>query len=99
MNDPCNLQRFVAAQQPVYENVCRELRLGSKQSHWMWFIFPQAKGLGRSAMAQKFAISSREEAKAYLEHPSSDPGCGNAAGSWQPSMAAQSKIFLAIRTT
>jgi uncharacterized protein (DUF1810 family) len=69
MEDSYNLQRFVDAQWPVYERVCRELRQGRKQSHWMWFIFPQIQGLGHSAMAQKFAISSREEAEAYLSHP------------------------------
>ena len=69
MNDPHNLQRFVDAQRSIYENVRRELDSGSKRSHWMWFIFPQFKGLGRSDMAQQYAISSREEAAAYLEHP------------------------------
>jgi uncharacterized protein (DUF1810 family) len=69
MGDPYNLQRFVDAQQSIYENVRRELRSGSKRSHWMWFIFPQLRGLGRSNIAQLFAISSREEAAAYLEHP------------------------------
>ncbi|WON73924.1 DUF1810 domain-containing protein [Nitrosospira sp. Is2] len=69
MDDPYNLQRFVDAQRPGFESACRELRQGRKQSHWMWFIFPQLKGLGRSAMAQRFAISSREEAEAYLAHP------------------------------
>ncbi len=69
MNDPFHLQRFVDAQQPVFEYACRELRDGRKRNHWMWFIFPQIKGLGRSNMAIKFAISSREEAEAYLEHP------------------------------
>ncbi len=69
MDDPYNLRRFVDAQQAVYETVCRELRQGRKRSHWMWFIFPQVRGLGHSEMAQKFAISSRDEAKAYLAHP------------------------------
>jgi len=69
MDDPYLLRRFVDAQEPVYRRVLAELRQGRKQSHWMWFIFPQIKGLGHSAMATKFAISSREEAKAYLEHP------------------------------
>jgi uncharacterized protein (DUF1810 family) len=69
MDDPYDLQRFVNAQQAVYETVCRELRQGRKQSHWMWFIFPQLQGLGHSVMAQKFAISSSEEAEAYLAHP------------------------------
>ncbi len=69
MHDPYNLQRFVDAQQPVFDTVCAELRAGRKRSHWMWFVFPQIKGLGHSAMAHEFAISSIEEAKAYLAHP------------------------------
>ena len=69
MNDPYNLQRFVDAQESVYEEVCRELREGYKRSHWMWFIFPQIKGLGHSPMADKFAISSLQEAEAFLKHP------------------------------
>lgn len=69
MSDPYNLRRFADAQQPVCGEVCRELRDGKKRSHWIWFIFPQIKGLGHSEMARKYAISSREEAKAYLEHP------------------------------
>jgi uncharacterized protein (DUF1810 family) len=67
--DPHNLQRFVAAQNPVFERVREELRAGRKRSHWMWFIFPQIMGLGYSPMAQKFAIASRDEAAAYLQHP------------------------------
>jgi uncharacterized protein (DUF1810 family) len=67
--DPYNLQRFVDAQRVVYEQVEMELRSGRKDSHWMWYIFPQIEGLGHSSMAQKFAISSLEEAKAYLDHP------------------------------
>ena len=69
MNDVYNLQRFVDAQDSVYEQVCLELRDGYKKSHWMWFIFPQIKGLGHSPLANKFAISSLQEAAAYLEHP------------------------------
>jgi uncharacterized protein (DUF1810 family) len=69
MNDPYGLQRFVDAQNPVYDKVCSELRDGRKKSHWMWFIFPQAEGLGSSQMARKFAISSLAEAAAYLAHP------------------------------
>jgi uncharacterized protein (DUF1810 family) len=68
MTDPFDLQRFVDAQSSVYPRVMDELRRGRKQSHWMWFIFPQLAGLGYSAMAQRFAISSREEAIAYLRH-------------------------------
>jgi uncharacterized protein (DUF1810 family) len=68
-DDPYNLQRFVEAQASVYEQVCAELRRGRKNSHWMWFIFPQIRGLGFSETAQYFAISSREEATAYMKHP------------------------------
>jgi uncharacterized protein (DUF1810 family) len=68
MTDPFDLQRFVDAQAPVYPRVVAELRHGWKQSHWMWFIFPQLAGLGHSPMARRFAISSREEAVAYLGH-------------------------------
>jgi len=69
MNDPFHLQRFVNAQNPVYDGVCSELRDGQKQGHWIWFIFPQLRGLGSSAMATKFGISSRDEAEAYWNHP------------------------------
>jgi uncharacterized protein (DUF1810 family) len=69
MNDPCNLQRFVDAQEPVFDTVIEELRTGRKRSHWMWFVFPQFKGLGHSDMARRFAISSLDEAHAYLAHP------------------------------
>ncbi|MBV8803993.1 MAG: DUF1810 domain-containing protein [Sinobacteraceae bacterium] len=69
MNDPFNLQRFVKAQEPVFEQVTAELRTGYKVSHWMWFVFPQIRGLGSSRMAQAYAIASREEAVAYLQHP------------------------------
>ena len=69
MKDEYNLQRFVGAQDQVYAAVLDELRAGEKCGHWMWYIFPQIKGLGHSVLAQKFAITSQEEAKAYLEHP------------------------------
>jgi uncharacterized protein (DUF1810 family) len=62
-----DLRRFVEAQSAVIEQVYEELRAGEKRSHWMWFIFPQIRGLGRSAMADKYGISSREEAVAYSE--------------------------------
>jgi uncharacterized protein (DUF1810 family) len=68
-SDPFDLSRFVDAQEGVYETVLRELEDGQKRSHWMWFIFPQTAGLGLSSMAQRYAITSRREAKAYLEHP------------------------------
>jgi uncharacterized protein (DUF1810 family) len=69
MDDPHNLQRFVAAQSGVFDRALDELRGGRKRSHWMWFIFPQAAGLGFSEMARLYAIGSREEATAYLAHP------------------------------
>ncbi|RMO85900.1 hypothetical protein ALQ33_05210 [Pseudomonas syringae pv. philadelphi] len=69
MNDVSNLQRFVTAQQPVFRQVLTELEAGLKRSHWMWFVFPQIQGLGHSDMAQRFAISDLDEARAYLQHP------------------------------
>ena len=68
MSDSFDLRRFVDAQAAVYGRVVEELSCGRKQSHWMWFIFPQVAGLGFSAMAQRFAIGSRAEAAAYLDH-------------------------------
>ncbi|MBO3760641.1 DUF1810 family protein [Ciceribacter sp. L1K22] len=64
-----NLQRFIDAQAPVYDTVLRELRAGRKQSHWMWFVFPQIAGLGSSPTARRYAITSLDEARAYLERP------------------------------
>ena len=69
MADPFHLQRFVDAQSRVYATALGELRLGRKQTHWMWFIFPQMAGLGRSSTAQFYAIKSLDEARAYLAHP------------------------------
>jgi uncharacterized protein (DUF1810 family) len=69
MQDPFNLARFVTAQEPCYERVLAELRHGHKSTHWMWFIFPQIAGLGRSPTAQFYALGSLEEARAYLSHP------------------------------
>jgi uncharacterized protein (DUF1810 family) len=68
-DDPFDLRRFVDAQARVYDDVRAELRSGRKRSHWMWFIFPQIAGLGHSPMAQRYAISSLQEAQAYLDHP------------------------------
>lgn len=67
--DRFDLQRFVNAQNAVYGTVIQELEEGRKRSHWMWFIFPQVEGLGSSPMAQRYAIGSRQEAEAYLQHP------------------------------
>jgi uncharacterized protein (DUF1810 family) len=69
MTGRVELERFVEAQAGVYEQACAELRDGKKRSHWMWFIFPQIRGLGSSPMAIRFAIGSLEEARAYLKHP------------------------------
>ena len=67
--DPFDLERFVRAQDGVYEQALGELRAGAKRGHWMWFVFPQVTGLGRSPMAQRYAISGLPEAQAYLDHP------------------------------
>ena len=77
MTDEYNLQRFLDAQGHVYDTVLDELRAGEKSSHWMWFIFPQITGLGHSGMAQKFAMTSLEEAEDYLQHPTLGPGSEN----------------------
>jgi uncharacterized protein (DUF1810 family) len=69
MADQFNLARFIDAQEPVYEQARQELKAGRKQSHWMWFTFPQIAGLGQSATSIRFAIGSLAEAKAYLMHP------------------------------
>ncbi len=69
MSDPHDLQRFVDAQQSIYDRALAELNAGHKQSHWMWFIFPQIAGLGHSDMARRYAIKDADEATAYLEHP------------------------------
>jgi len=67
--DPYNLERFVEAQRGTFDEACTELRRGRKTGHWIWFIFPQIAGLGFSAMSQRYAIQSLEEAGAYLRHP------------------------------
>jgi uncharacterized protein (DUF1810 family) len=71
MDDPFDLERFVAAQDQggTYEAAVAELRAGRKRSHWMWFVFPQIAGLGQSPISRRYAISSLDEAKAYLSHP------------------------------
>jgi uncharacterized protein (DUF1810 family) len=66
---PFDLQRFVEAQEPVFASVLQELSSGAKRSHWMWFIFPQLRGLGRSETARRFGLASLDEAHAYWEHP------------------------------
>ena len=75
-----DLERFVAAQGHVYDDVVAELRAGRKTSHWMWFVFPQVAGLGRSGMSQQYAIGSLDEAQAYLDHPVLGPRLRECAG-------------------
>jgi uncharacterized protein (DUF1810 family) len=69
MDDPHDLQRFVDAQDPVWPQVTAELARGAKASHWMWFVFPQLRALGRSATAQRYGLASTDEARAYWQHP------------------------------
>ena len=78
--DVYDLQRFLEAQSGVYEQACAELRAGRKRSHWMWFVFPQIHGLGSSPMAVRYAISSLDEARAYLEHDVLGPRLRESAG-------------------
>ena len=68
-DDPFDLERFVTAQAPIFEIALGELKAGQKRSHWMWFVFPQLRGLGRSSMAQFYGVGSLDEARAYLAHP------------------------------
>jgi uncharacterized protein (DUF1810 family) len=74
-----DLDRFVRAQAGVYDAALAELRAGSKRTHWMWFVFPQIAGLGSSATAQRYAITSLDEARAYLAHPVLGPRLAEAA--------------------
>jgi uncharacterized protein (DUF1810 family) len=82
VDDGYGLERFVAAQDAggTYEQALAELRRGRKTSHWMWFVFPQVAGLGQSPTARRYAISSLDEARAYLRHPVLGPRLGEAAG-------------------
>ena len=83
MSDPFDLERFVTAQASTYETALAEIRRGKKRSHWMWFIFPQLAGLGHSAMAQRYAIGSLDEARAYLDHPVLGPHLRNCVAALQ----------------
>jgi uncharacterized protein (DUF1810 family) len=90
--DPFDLRRFVDAQEPAYGAVLAELSDGRKRSHWMWFVFPQLRGLGRSPTAQHFGISSRDEARAYLAHDVLGPRlreCARLASAVEGRSAAQ----------
>lgn len=85
--DPFDLARFVSAQAGVFEGAVEELRAGRKRSHWMWFVFPQLKGLGHSSTAQHYGIASLAEATAYLEHPILGPRLEKAVAAVQGSPA------------
>jgi uncharacterized protein (DUF1810 family) len=76
MDDPFDLHRFVEAQDATLDRAVAELVAGRKRSHWMWFVFPQVVGLGSSAMAERYAIRSLDEARAYLAHPTLGPNLG-----------------------
>lgn len=81
-DDPFDLERFVRAQEPSYATALAEIQTGRKLSHWMWYVFPQLAGLGSSPTAEYYAITSREEAQAYLRHPVLGPrliACAEAA--------------------
>jgi len=82
VDDPFDLERFVAAQDQagIYQQALDELRRGRKQTHWMWFVFPQIAGLGQSAMATRYGIGSLEEAQAYMSHPVLGPRMVESAG-------------------
>jgi len=92
VNDPYNLQRFIDAQEGVYESALAELCAGQKRSHWMWFIFPQLAGLGRSPTAHYYAIASLDQARAYLAHPLLGPRlreCVEAILPWSKQRSAE----------
>ena len=80
MADPYDLNRFVRAQEESYEQALAELERGRKQSHWMWYVFPQLDGLGSSPTSKFYSIKSEGEARAYLEHPVSGPRLAECAG-------------------
>ena len=89
---PFDLERFVTAQEGVYEGALRELRAGRKTGHWIWFIFPQLAGLGRSETSRFYGIESLDEARAYLEHPVLGPRlreCASAVLATQDATADQ----------
>lgn len=112
-SDPFGLERFVDAQAAVYRNVLAELRDGRKRSHWMWFVFPQLRGLGSSATAVRFSISSIDEARAYLAHDVLGPRLRECAGlvcavdgrtaeeifGWPDDMKLRSSMTLFARAT
>ncbi|WP_345713863.1 DUF1810 domain-containing protein [Kineococcus glutinatus] len=95
-DDPFALRRFLRAQdaQGTYEEALAELRAGAKRSHWMWFVFPQLAGLGRSATAQRYAITGPDEARAYVAHPVLGPRLVAAARALLDSGATDAAVAL-----
>lgn len=90
--DPDQLSRFVEAQRGEYDRALAELRTGRKRGHWIWYVFPQLRGLGRSAMAQRYGLSGIEEARAYLAHPVLGQRLQDSVAAvlaWAPSLTAQ----------
>ena len=93
MDDPHDLNRFLAAQAPVMATVRAELAAGRKRSHWMWFVFPQLRGLGQSETARHYGIAGREEAAAYLAHPVLGPRLLDCAGLVREAPAASAEAL------
>lgn len=89
-----DIERFVSAQHDIYSQALAELRAGRKQSHWMWFVFPQYAGLGTSPMAVRYAIGSRDEAKAYLAHPVLGPRLRESVGAMLMHKGARPETIL-----
>ena len=96
MDTDFNLDRFVAAQDPVYSDVLAELRTGHKHTHWMWFIFPQLLGLGRSETSRRFGLRDLDEARRYLQHPLLGPRLVQATEAALQSGAAPLALFGAV---
>lgn len=94
-SDPFHLSRFLEAQQVSYSAALAELHAGRKRTHWMWYIFPQLRGLGRSGMAQKYGVSGLDEARAYLAHPVLGARLNESAAAvlaWAPRLTANALL-------
>jgi uncharacterized protein (DUF1810 family) len=98
-NDPYNLQRFVEAQKSDIERIKEELRAGKKRTHWMWYVFPQVAGLGKSPTSKRYAIKSRGEAEAYLSHDILGPRLRECTEIVNDIEKNQRMIFLAVQIT
>jgi uncharacterized protein (DUF1810 family) len=94
VSDAFSLERFVRAQTGVYDRALAELQAGRKRSHWMWFVFPQIDGLGRSEMARRYALSGLDEGRAYLAHPTLGPRLSEAAQAILDSGARSARALL-----